>query len=49
MTEIQRQLGSAGQFSQWTSLEHLVSLVLMICGMLACLWYMWSVRQARSE
>ena len=48
MTESQRQLGSSGEFSQLTFLEHSLSLVLMICGMLACLWYMWSVRKARS-
>ena len=49
MMEIQVQLGRADEFSQLVALEDSLSLVLMIGGMLACLWYMWSVRHPKSE
>ena len=49
MTEIQRQLGRENEFSQWVNLESSLSIVLMIGGMLACLWYMWSVRHPKTE
>lgn len=49
MMEIQRQLGHADEFNKWVSLEHSLSLVLMIGGILACLWYMWSVRHGKTE
>jgi hypothetical protein len=29
--------------------EHSLSIALMIGGMFACLWYMWSVRRAKTE
>jgi len=49
MVEIQRQLRPADDFNQWLFLEHMLSIGLMIAGIVACLWYMWSVRRAKTE
>jgi phosphatidylserine synthase len=49
MREIQQKLGHANEFNQLVYVEHSLSIGLMIGGMFACLWYMWSVRRPKTE